>query len=250
MLKQTVQRLEGYISASRRKNDVHMKWKKRLFGNWVRSMSSKPQSSDNRSTSYSVPKERVECVVIGAGVVGIAVARALALKGREVLVVESAPTFGTGTSSRSSEVIHAGIYYPANSFKVGISLVIKVVIFIYPQNIFAISMLWFDFVKIADKCGRYSQNCGHTNPRNLDGGSEICVMCYLVKREYWVVETQMVESFIDLEGLIISVDQLGGNGLRDDIFAFELLLDALVKHFDIWVKVKTYDESLCSSFTE
>ncbi|XP_014513871.1 L-2-hydroxyglutarate dehydrogenase, mitochondrial isoform X2 [Vigna radiata var. radiata] len=117
MLKQTVQRLEGYISASRRKNDVHMKWKKRLFGNWVRSMSSKPQSSDNRSTSYSVPKERVECVVIGAGVVGIAVARALALKGREVLVVESAPTFGTGTSSRSSEVIHAGIYYPANSFK-------------------------------------------------------------------------------------------------------------------------------------
>ncbi|QCD92778.1 L-2-hydroxyglutarate dehydrogenase, mitochondrial [Vigna unguiculata] len=117
MLKQTVQRFEGCISASRRNGDVHMKWKKHLFGNWVRSMSSKPQSNDNRSTSYSVPKERVECVVIGAGVVGIAVARALALKGREVLVVESAPTFGTGTSSRSSEVIHAGIYYPANSFK-------------------------------------------------------------------------------------------------------------------------------------
>ncbi|WVZ13477.1 hypothetical protein V8G54_011043 [Vigna mungo] len=117
MLKRTVQRLEGCISASRRNGDVHMKWKKHLFGNWVRSMSSKSQSSDNRSTSYSVPKERVECVVIGAGVVGIAVARALALKGREVLVVESAPTFGTGTSSRSSEVIHAGIYYPANSFK-------------------------------------------------------------------------------------------------------------------------------------
>ncbi|BAU01506.1 L-2-hydroxyglutarate dehydrogenase [Vigna angularis] len=117
MLKQTVQRLGGCISASRRNGDVHMKWKKHLFGNWVRSMSSKPQSNDNRSTSYSVPKERVECVVIGAGVVGIAVARALALKGRKVLVVESAPTFGTGTSSRSSEVIHAGIYYPANSFK-------------------------------------------------------------------------------------------------------------------------------------
>ncbi|KAK7364906.1 hypothetical protein VNO80_13652 [Phaseolus coccineus] len=117
MLKQAVQRLEGCISASRRNGDVHMKWKKHLFGNWVRSMSSKPRSSNNRSTWYSVPKERVECVVIGAGVVGIAVAKALALKGREVLVVESAPTFGTGTSSRSSEVIHAGIYYPANSFK-------------------------------------------------------------------------------------------------------------------------------------
>lgn len=59
----------------------------------------------------------MDCVVIGAGVVGIAIARELALKGREVLVLESAPTFGTGTSSRNSEVIHAGIYYPSNSLK-------------------------------------------------------------------------------------------------------------------------------------
>jgi L-2-hydroxyglutarate oxidase LhgO len=59
--------------------------------------------------------ERVECVVIGAGVVGIAVARALAMAGREVLVLEAAAGIGTGTSSRNSEVIHAGIYYAANS---------------------------------------------------------------------------------------------------------------------------------------
>lgn len=66
-----------------------------------------------------VPKERVDAVVIGAGVVGIAVARELAVKlGREVLVVESAPTFGTGSSCRNSEVIHAGIYYPSHSLKV------------------------------------------------------------------------------------------------------------------------------------
>lgn len=65
-----------------------------------------------------VPKERVDCVVIGAGVVGLAVARELACShGRQVLVVDSAPTFGTGTSSRNSEVIHAGIYYPTNSLK-------------------------------------------------------------------------------------------------------------------------------------
>ncbi|XP_072976560.1 L-2-hydroxyglutarate dehydrogenase, mitochondrial [Typha angustifolia] len=64
-----------------------------------------------------VPKESADVVVIGAGVVGLAVARELALKGREVLVVESASTFGTGTSSRNSEVIHAGIYYPRNSLK-------------------------------------------------------------------------------------------------------------------------------------
>ncbi|MBE9606432.1 NAD(P)/FAD-dependent oxidoreductase [Acetobacteraceae bacterium H6797] len=59
--------------------------------------------------------ESVDCVVIGAGVVGLAVARALALAGREVLVIEAAEGIGTGTSSRNSEVIHAGIYYPAGS---------------------------------------------------------------------------------------------------------------------------------------
>ena len=61
--------------------------------------------------------ERVDCVVIGAGVVGLAVARALALAGREVMVLESASAIGTGISSRSSEVIHAGIYYPVASLK-------------------------------------------------------------------------------------------------------------------------------------
>lgn len=55
--------------------------------------------------------EQVEAVVIGAGVVGLAVGRALALSGREVLVLESENAIGTGTSSRNSEVIHAGIYY-------------------------------------------------------------------------------------------------------------------------------------------
>lgn len=59
--------------------------------------------------------ETVECVVVGAGVVGLAVARALALTGREVLVLEAAEGIGTETSSRNSEVIHAGIYYPAGS---------------------------------------------------------------------------------------------------------------------------------------
>ena len=61
--------------------------------------------------------EKVDCVVIGAGVVGLAVARALAMKGRETLVIEAADAIGTGTSSRNSEVIHAGIYYPPGSAK-------------------------------------------------------------------------------------------------------------------------------------
>jgi len=53
--------------------------------------------------------EQVEAVVIGAGVVGLAVARALALAGQEVLVLEAEASIGTVTSSRNSEVIHAGI---------------------------------------------------------------------------------------------------------------------------------------------
>ena len=61
--------------------------------------------------------DEVDCVVIGAGVVGLAVARALALAGREVMVLEAASAIGTGTSSRNSEVIHAGIYYPQGSLK-------------------------------------------------------------------------------------------------------------------------------------
>ena len=61
--------------------------------------------------------DHVDCVVVGAGVVGLAVARALALQGREVLIIESEEAFGTHTSSRNSEVIHAGIYYPQNSLK-------------------------------------------------------------------------------------------------------------------------------------
>jgi L-2-hydroxyglutarate oxidase LhgO len=59
--------------------------------------------------------EEVDCVVVGAGVVGLAVARALAQAGREVIILEQAEGIGTETSSRNSEVIHAGIYYPANS---------------------------------------------------------------------------------------------------------------------------------------
>jgi len=61
--------------------------------------------------------ERIDAVVIGAGVIGLAVARALAAAGREVIVVERADAIGTGTSSRNSEVIHGGLYYPTGSLK-------------------------------------------------------------------------------------------------------------------------------------
>ncbi len=59
----------------------------------------------------------LDCVVIGAGVVGLAVARALVRCGREVVLIDRRRDFGMETSSRNSEVIHAGIYYPENSLK-------------------------------------------------------------------------------------------------------------------------------------
>jgi len=67
--------------------------------------------------SADLQAEPVDVVVIGAGVVGLAVARALALAGREVWVLESEGSIGSGISARNSEVIHAGIYYPQGSLK-------------------------------------------------------------------------------------------------------------------------------------
>lgn len=66
--------------------------------------------------------DSVQTIVAGAGVVGLAVARSLAASGREVVVVEAAETFGTGTSSRNSEVIHAGLYYPPGTHKARLCL--------------------------------------------------------------------------------------------------------------------------------
>ncbi len=75
--------------------------------------------------------EQVDCLVIGAGVVGLAVARALALQGREVLVLEAAGAIGTGTSARNSEVVHAGIYYAKGSLKARLCVEGKELLYAY-----------------------------------------------------------------------------------------------------------------------
>lgn len=61
--------------------------------------------------------DHVDCVVAGAGVVGLAIARALSIAGREVLIIDAAEGLGFGTSGRGSGVIHAGLYYPPGSLK-------------------------------------------------------------------------------------------------------------------------------------
>jgi len=75
--------------------------------------------------------DKVDCVVAGAGVVGLAVARALALAGREVLVLEAAEAIGTQTSARNSEVIHAGIYYAPGSLKARLCVQGKAMLYDY-----------------------------------------------------------------------------------------------------------------------
>ncbi|MCO4053068.1 MAG: NAD(P)/FAD-dependent oxidoreductase [Bosea sp.] len=73
----------------------------------------------------------VDCIVAGAGVVGLAIARALALAGREVLVLEAREGIGTQTSARNSEVIHAGLYYPEGSLKARLCVAGKLALYRY-----------------------------------------------------------------------------------------------------------------------
>ena len=83
------------------------------------------------STTSADFGESVEIVVIGGGIVGVAVARALALRGREVVLLEAERTLGAHTSSRNSEVIHAGIHYPTASLKAELCVSGKVRLYEY-----------------------------------------------------------------------------------------------------------------------
>lgn len=78
--------------------------------------------------------ETVDAVVIGAGVVGLAVGRALAQQGQEVVVLEQETAIGMGTSSRNSEVIHAGIYYPPGSLKASLCVQGRAALYAYCEH--------------------------------------------------------------------------------------------------------------------
>ncbi|MDH4053909.1 MAG: NAD(P)/FAD-dependent oxidoreductase [Gammaproteobacteria bacterium] len=78
--------------------------------------------------------QALDCVVIGAGVIGLAAARALAMGGRQVIVLEAEAAVATHTSSRNSEVIHAGIYYPQGSLKASACVAGKRALYAYCEE--------------------------------------------------------------------------------------------------------------------
>ena len=78
--------------------------------------------------------EQVDAVVVGAGVVGLACARKLAMAGREVLVLEAERGFGQVTSARNSEVIHGGLYYPTGSLKAQLCVAGKGLLYAYCEE--------------------------------------------------------------------------------------------------------------------
>jgi L-2-hydroxyglutarate oxidase LhgO len=78
--------------------------------------------------------EKLDCVVVGAGVIGLAVGRAMALAGRDVVVLESEPQIGMHASSRNSEVIHAGLYYPEDSLKARLCVQGREMLYAYCQE--------------------------------------------------------------------------------------------------------------------
>src|SRR5690349_4775458 len=80
------------------------------------------------------PASELDAVVIGGGVIGLAVARALALQGRAVTLLESESRLGQHTSSRNSEVIHAGIYYPPGSLKARLCVEGKALLYAYAEQ--------------------------------------------------------------------------------------------------------------------
>lgn len=78
--------------------------------------------------------DKLDCVVVGGGVVGLSIARSLALAGREVVVLEAEDVIASHTSSRNSEVIHAGIYYPQDSLKARLCVAGKQLLYRYCEE--------------------------------------------------------------------------------------------------------------------
>lgn len=119
--------------------------------------------------------EQADVVVIGAGVVGLAIARHLSLTGREVLVLESAEAIGTGVSSRNSEVLHAGLYYNQNSLKARLCVSGKHLLRAYCRER-AIDLLQCGKLVVAEKPGHLPELTGIKQQGERNGVDDLCIL--------------------------------------------------------------------------
>ena len=119
--------------------------------------------------------EQADVVVIGAGVVGLAIARHLSLAGREVLVLESAAAIGTGVSSRNSEVLHAGLYYSQQSLKARLCVAGKHLLRAYCRER-AIDLLQCGKLVVAEKPGQLPKLIGIREQGERNGVDDLRIL--------------------------------------------------------------------------
>ena len=119
--------------------------------------------------------EQADVVVIGAGVVGLAIARQLSRDGREVLVLESAEAIGTGVSSRNSEVLHAGLYYNQHSLKARLCVSGKHMLRTYCRER-AIELSQCGKLVVAEKPGQLSELTGIKEQGERNGVDDLRIL--------------------------------------------------------------------------
>ncbi len=126
--------------------------------------------------------DSVDCIVIGAGAVGLAVAARLAASGREVIVLEQHDLIGSETSSRNSEVIHAGIYYAENSLKAALCVRGREMLYAHCQQ----------FVVPYKQCGKVIV-AAHESQRNIVAGYQDQARRNGVNDLYWISQDELAE---------------------------------------------------------
>ncbi len=179
----------------------------------------------------------LDCVVIGGGVVGLAVARELALAGREVVLLEAEPRTGSITSSRNSEVIHAGLYYPTGSLKAELCVAGKQKLYDYcrvryiPHKRCGKLVVASNEAEVAylEKLLKQAQANGVDDCRLIDGGElarlepRITGFAALVSPSTGIIDSQRL-----MEAYIADIEAHGGSVvLNSPVLGGELLAHAI-----------------------
>lgn len=179
----------------------------------------------------------LDCVVIGGGVVGLAVARELAMAGREVVLLEAEPLTGSITSSRNSEVIHAGLYYPTGSLKAELCVAGKQKLYDYcrdrhlPHKRCGKLVVASNEAEVAylEKLLKQAQANGVDDCRLIDGGELARLEPQIVGFAALVSpSTGIVDSHRLMEAYIADIESHGGSlVLNSPVLGGELLVDAV-----------------------